>query len=986
MKKNNIKLRNLLILTSFLSSGIAFSQMKIEGVVKSAEGYPEEGALISVNGSEVAETDSNGNYVLEIFPDQIQSKAFTLNVEGADGKVASKVFDFRDGTRIKNNFVLHGIVLDDVVAIGYGSVKKSDLTGAVTAISSKDFNEGVISSPEQLIQGKAAGVQITSNGGAPGSGSMIRVRGTASLNASNDPLIVIDGMPIDNGGIHGAANPLALINPNDIESFNILKDASAAAIYGNRATNGVIIITTKKGKSGDVRVNYNATTSISEKFGEIDMLSAFEYKQLATKHLTPDKLVLMSSDETKWQNQIYRLAVGFDNNLSISGGIGKVPVRLSLGYLNQDGILKTNNIERTTLGLNINPRLFDNHLAININAKGTYAENRFASTEAIGSAVSFAPTQPVFAPNMSQFGGYWTWVNSDGSPNVNATKNPLSLLNQRFDYSYVRRVLSNIQFDYKFHFLPDLKVNLNLGLDYSDSNGSVTQLPTLSTVYADKGNFREYSQVKKNRLLELYFNYTKRLEQLDSDLDLMVGYSYQKWNENVPFNPTKNGLGILSPTSGVDFFTQNILLSYYGRLNYTLKDRYLLTATVRRDGSSRFNEDNRFGIFPSVSLAWRLDKEPFLEDIDAISTFKIRGGWGVTGQQDIGSNYPYLPIYSESDSSTRYLFGNIYYNLLRPNGYDSNIKWETTKTGNIGLDFGLLKDRILFNVDAYKRKTSDLLSVVPVPAGANFTNLLLTNVGNMEAKGLEVSAVVKAIEKEDFSWDVTFNATWQDSKVTNLSVTNNPNQKVLTGGINGITGATIQVQAVDQKPNSFYVYEQKYSQDGKPIEGEYVDRNNDGVINEQDLRPYESPMPKSLYGFSTSVRYKNWDFGCSLRASLGNYVYNNMNSQFGTLQLLEVNGYLTNLSRDYFNSNFSKQQFFSDYYVEKASFLRMDNINIGYSLPKFIGESKLKLNASVNNVFVITDYSGIDPEISSGIDNNFYQRPRVYSFGVNLQF
>ncbi|MGQ2118031.1 SusC/RagA family TonB-linked outer membrane protein [Ornithobacterium rhinotracheale] len=951
MKKNNIKLKNLLIFASFLSSGIAFSQMKIEGVVKSAEGYPEVGALISINGSEVTETDSEGNYVLEVFPNQIQSKTFTLNVEGLDGKVASKVFDFTDGTNVKNDFILHGIVLDDVVAIGYGSVKKSDLTGAVTAISSKDFNEGVISSPEQLIQGKAAGVQITSNGGAPGSGSMIRVRGTASLNASNDPLIVIDGMPIDNGGIHGAANPLALINPNDIESFNILKDASAAAIYGNRATNGVIIITTKKGKSGDVRVNYNATTSISEKFGEIDMLSAFEYKQLATKHLTPDKLVLMSSDETKWQNQIYRLAVGFDNNLSISGGIGKVPVRLSLGYLNQDGILKTNNIERTTLGLNINPRLFDNHLAININAKGTYAENRFASTEAIGSAVSFAPTQPVFAPNMSQFGGYWTWVNSDGSPNVNATKNPLSLLNQRFDYSYVRRVLSNIQFDYKFHFLSDLKVNLNLGLDYSDSNGSVTQLPTLSTVYADKGNFRKYSQVKKNRLLELYFNYTKRLEQLDSDLDLMVGYSYQKWNENVPFSPTKNGLGVLSPVSGVDFFTQNILLSYYGRLNYTLKDRYLLTATVRRDGSSRFNEDNRFGIFPSVSLAWRLDKEPFLEDIGIISTLKVRGGWGVTGQQDIGSNYPYLPIYSESDSSTRYLFGNTYYNLLRPNGYDSDIKWETTKTGNIGLDFGLLRDRILFNVDAYKRKTSDLLSVVPVPAGANFTNLLLTNVGNMEAKGLEVSAVVKAIEKEDFSWDMTFNATWQDSKVTNLSVTNNPNQKVQTGGINGITGATIQVQAVDHKPNSFYVYEQIYK-DGKPIEGKYVDFNKDGVINEQDLRPYESPLPKSLYGFSTSVRYKNWNFGCSLRASLGNYVYNNMNSQFGTLQLLEVNGYLTNLSRDYYNSNFNKQQFFSDYYVEKASFLRMDNINLGYSLPKFVGNSKLKLTASINNVFV----------------------------------
>ncbi|MDY3338831.1 SusC/RagA family TonB-linked outer membrane protein [Riemerella anatipestifer] len=875
--------------------------------------------------------------------------------------------------------------IDEVVLIGYGKKKKSDLTGSVTAISSKDFNDGMLSSPEQLIQGKAAGVQITTNGGAPGSGSTIRVRSGASLNASNDPLIVIDGMPLDTKGIDGAANPLALINPNDIESFNILKDASAAAIYGNRASNGVIIITTKKGTRGKLRVGYNSTTSVSQRFGTMNMMDANEFRTLVKDKASADYISKLGNANTNWQEAIYQLATGFDNNLTLSGGIGKVPFRLSLGYLNQDGIIRTNNIERSTASLNLNPKLFNNHLDINFNLKGTYAENRFPSAETINSAISFDPTQSIYDVSNQAMGGYWEWMDN-AAPNQNATRNPLSMLYQRRDVSYVKRLLGNVQFDYKFHFLPELRANLNLGLDLSNSNGTVATLPTLASAYFQKGTNRNYEQEKKNRLLEFYLNYSKKLPSIDSDIDVMAGYSYQKWNENSPFAPTIYGDGTKDPMGGVDFFTHNILISYYTRLNYTFKNRYLLTASVRRDGSSRFGTGHKWGYFPAVSVAWRIDQENFLKGNATISTFKLRGGWGVTGQQDIFGNYPYLAVYNISNSAANYLFGGVPYTLYRPEGYDPNIRWETTRTTNIGLDFGILKDRLLFNVDAYKKYTVDLLSEAPTPAGANFTNLLLSNIGNMESKGLEIGVLWKAIQNENFSWDISANATFQDAKITNLAANEGAGQRVLVGGISGITGGLVQTHSVGYRPNSFYVYQQKYDASGRPIEGEYVDRNGDGIINEQDLYEYQSSMPKALFAFTSRMTYKNWDMGFALRASLGNYVYNNANARYGNLQNIGTNGYLQNVTRDYLNTGFTKAQYFSDYYVENASFLRMDNINIGYNFPQFIGNARLRVNASVNNVFVITKYSGVDPEVFNGIDNNFYQRPRVYSLGFNLQF
>ena len=883
----------------------------------------------------------------------------------------------------QNDSVKKETEIEQVVLIGYGAKKKTDLTGSITAISAKDFNEGSVNSPEQLIQGKASGIQITTNSGAPGAGSTIRIRGGASLNASNDPLIVIDGVPLDNNGISGASNPLALINPNDIESFNILKDASATAIYGSRASNGVIIITTKRGKTGKLKATYTTTTSVYDKMGTVEMLSADQFRDVVNSKAANNYKLLLGKSNTNWQKEIYQTAVGFDNTLSLSGGVKGLPYRLSLGYLNQDGIIKTNNIERSTASLNLNPKFFDNHLDINFNLKGTYVENRFKDDGAVGAAVVFDPTQSVFAPGFENYGGYFEWLDSTGTPNTNGTKNPLSMLNQRYDLSYVSRVLGNIQFDYKMHFLPELRANLNVGYDYSDSNGNTTVLPTAATEYYSKGSYRRYTQEKKNKLLQVYLNYTKDISAINSLVDITAGYSYQDWQRSEPFAPTSYGNGTMNPQTGNDFFTQNTLISYFARLNYTFDKKYLLTASVRRDASSRFSEDNRVGYFPSVALAWRIDQENFIKNTNVFSTLKLRVGWGQTGQQDINNNdYPYLARYVQSNSGAQYQIGDVFYNTLRGQGYDKNIKWETTTTKNLGLDFGFLNNRINGSIEVYEKETKDLLSVVPVPAGANLTNLLLTNVGDMRNRGVEFNMGVEAIKNENFSWEFNLNATHYKSEITNLASTS-----VLTGGISGGTGSTIQVHAEGYQPNAFYVYQQVYNQQGKPIEGVYVDRNGDGIINSGDLYQYKSPAPELLLGFSSRFTYKNWDLGFTMRASFGNYVYNNQASQFGNLSGIKANNYLQNIHTSYLDTQFDTPQYFSDYYVENGSFLRMDNINIGYNFPSFINEnSKLRVFGSVQNAFLITNYSGLDPEVFNGIDNNLYQRPRVYSIGLNFQF
>lgn len=970
------------------SAAPAAETIRVTGVVKDETGATLPGVNVLEKGTTNGiTTDVSGVFSLNVADGNSVLQFSFIGYETQEIVVGSQ-------TTLDVAMVPDAQTLNEVVVIGYGTQKKEDMTGSVIAVSQKDFNKGQVTTPEQLISGKVAGVQIISNGGAPGAGSQIRIRGGSSLNASNDPLIVVDGVPLDNTAVSGTANALSLINPNDIETFTVLKDASATAIYGSRASNGVIIITTKKGAEGKMKVNFSSVLSVSDVTKTVDVLNGDQYREVVNKYATSDsQKALLGTANTDWQDQIYRTAVSQDNNLSFSGSVKTLPYRLSVGYLNQDGIIKTSNMKRTTASLNLNPSLFDDHLKINLNIKGVLSKSRFADEAAIGAAVNMDPTQPVHVENQA-FGGYFEFTDAAGNPIVLAPRNPLSLLEQRDATGESKRSIGNVQFDYSFHFLPELHANLNLGYDVSRSEGHTNLPATSASVYTTGGSHTQYAQNKRNSLLDFYLNYAHEFENIESRVDVTGGYSYQDFYRFEPSYAELTGSGsVLEPAAPNPLKTQNTLVSFFGRFNYTFKERYLLTATVRRDGSSRFSKDNRWGTFPSLAFAWRINRESFLSDVAFLTDLKLRLGYGVTGQQDIvGRDYPYLARYTTGQSTAMYEFGNQYYTTLRAEGYDPNIKWESTTTYNAGIDFGFFDDRVTGSVDYYTKKTDDLLSIIPPAAGTNLTNQILTNVGSIENTGIEAALNLKVVEREDFSFSFGVNATFNRNKITSLSKTSEKNSVgILTGGIAGGTGNTIQVHTVDYPAYSFYVYKQVYDEQGHPIEGAYVDRTGDGNISADDLYRYKSPNPKVYLGFTPKFTYKNWTLNMVMRASIGNYVYNNTASG-AVYQNVNWSGYLLNIPSSVLKTNFvgaSNVSYLlrSDYWVENASFVRMDNISLAYRFKRFMNEKVgLSLSANAQNVFVITDYSGLDPEVVGGIDNKFYPRPRIYSLGINLDF
>jgi TonB-dependent starch-binding outer membrane protein SusC len=882
-----------------------------------------------------------------------------------------------------------------VVVIGYGTAKKRDATGSVTAISSKDFNRGTMASPQELLVGKASGVQITNGGGAPGEGATIRIRGGSSMSASNDPLIVVDGIPLDNEGVSGMRNPLNTINPNDIESFTILKDASATAIYGSRASNGVIIITTKKGVAGSkLKITYDGKGSYFTVPNQINVLGADAFRTLyETRYKdNPGALAVLGNAKTNWQKEILSNSFGHDHDLSATGSIKNLPYRASVGYSNLDGILKTSKMERITGALSLDPTFFDNHLKVSVNVKGMRENNRFASRGAIGSALGFDPTQSVYS-DTTTFGGYFEWLQPNGNPITIATNNPLAMLELRTDKSNVNRLMGNVQVDYKFHFLPELRANLNIATDRSNSNGNIFvpayarqnyKIDSLGNSIG--GIVGKYDQQKKNDLLDFYLNYVKEFGQ--SRLDVMGGYSWQHfWRQGTYYETNETATIINSDT---DYATESYLVSFFGRVNYSLMDKYLLTFTLRDDGSSRFSKANRWGLFPSVAAAWKLKQESFLKNVDAISDLKLRVGYGVTGQQNItSSDYPYLARYTFGEPTAQYQFGNQWITTLRPEGYDANLKWEETTTYNIGFDYGFLKDRLTGSIEYYYRKTKDLINTVPVPAGTNLTDLVLTNVGDLTNKGVEFSVLGRIISKEDMAWEVGYNVSFNKSEITRLTATDDPTYKgVFVGDLSGGVGNTIQIHQVGYPAFSYYVYEQVYDKAGKPIEGLYVDRTGDGKITDEDKYIYHKPSPDVFMGFNSRFSYKNWDFSFSGRVNLGNYVYNNVNSGNGaTAYMYNATGYATNVVQDALYTGWVNPKYWSDYYVQDASFLRMDNINVGYQFKKLAADKLgLYLSLTVQNAFVITKYKGLDPEVFNGIDNNIYPRPRVFLVGLKLDF
>jgi len=980
MKQVNLKLVKTILpilMGLFLSMGVFAQQITVTGVVKDAKGEPIIGANVAVKGTTTGTiTDLDGVFHLQAPQNSVLTVSF----------IGYKTVEIK---ALKNLTVVlqeDAVMLEGTVVIGYGTVKKNDLTGSVTAIKPDKLNRGLTTTATDMITGKIAGVNVTSDGGAPGGDVTIRVRGGSSLSASNKPLIVIDGLPIDNEGIKGVSNMFSTINPNDIETFTVLKDASATAIYGSRASNGVIIITTKKGEKGSApRVSYDGNISVSTKVNSIDVMSANDFRDFVTNKFgaTSGAVKLLGTANTDWQKEIFRTAIGHDHNVTVSGGLKNMPYRVSVGYTNQNGILDTSNFERYTGSFNLNPSFFDNHLNVNINAKGMISNNRFADTGAIGAALDFDPTKPVMDGN-SKYGGYFAWEDAGQFISI-ATKNPVSMLKQKKETANSKNIIANAQFDYKFHFLPELHANLNLGMDVATGTQDVFYPKESPIGYIENGKTGSETIDKYNHLLDFYLQYAKDLNDAHH-IDLMGGYSWQHFHRNT--ENAYNNLDSSNPTSYI-FKTENYLVSFFGRLNYSFMNKYLVTATLRNDGTSRFSKDNRWGLFPSVALGWKIKEESFLKDVDAISDFKLRLGYGITGQQDLSQgDYPYMATYYAGQDGAFYQLGDQFIKISRPDGYNPNLKWEETTTWNAGLDFGFANNRITAALDYYYRKTKDLINVIDVPSGTNFKNRIVSNIGSLKNQGVEFAINAKAISTPDLVWDLGFNAALNDNKITKLTAQDNASTIVLTGDIDGGTGNKVQAQGVGHSANSFYVFEQVYDKAGKPIEGLFVDRNKDGVINDGDRYFCKKPSADVIMGFTSKLVYKSWDFSFSLRSNLGNYVYNNIASSKAAISEGSINnkGYLSNRPLSAFKSNFQNVSLLSDYYVTNASFLRCDNITLGHTFKNLFGKVSGRVYGTVQNAFVITKYAGLDPEVKDGLDKNIYPRPLVGILGVSLNF
>lgn len=974
--------------------------------MKDTTGEPVIGANVLVKGTTNGTiTDFDGNFMLNVPKDAILSVSF-VGYKSAEVKAASTVMvTLEDDSQ----------VLDAVVVIGYGSVKKNDMTGSVTAIKPDKLNKGLITNAQDMMTGKIAGVSVISKGGAPGEGATIRIRGGSSLTAENDPLIVIDGLAMDNKGVKGLANPLSMVNPNDIESFTVLKDASATAIYGSRASNGVIIITTKKGQAGArPTISYDGNVSVSTVKSTVDVMDGDQFRSFIKDIWGEDSEAYskLGNANTDWQKEIFRPAVSTDHNLTISGGLKNMPYRVSFGYTNQNGIVKTSKFERYTASVSLAPSFFEDHLKVNANLKGMIAKNRYADGSAVGSAVSFDPTQSVRSDDpyhQYYFDGYFQW-NTDASSlnddtwkrtfNSNAPGNPVALLEEKDDRAISKSLIGNLELDYKFHFLPDLHAHVNGGMDLSTGK-QYTDVSPYSSTNNYYGSYGWEQKDKYNLSLNAYLQYSKDFTDKHR-FDVMAGYEWQHFHDTSDqeywgLYPLSNNVvenrGQRYNNTSSGSATESYLVSFFGRVNYTLLDRYLFTATVRQDGSSRFHKNNRWGLFPSFALGWKLKEEAFLKDVDVLSDLKLRLGYGITGQQNINSgDYPYLAVYETNKDGAYYpiLGEGITY---RPNAYNPDLKWEKTTTYNVGLDFGFLNNRINGAVDYYYRKTTDLLNSVFVSAGTNFKNKVLSNVGSLENSGIEFSINAKPVVTTDWTWDLGFNITYNKNEITKLTTGDSENYYVAAGdNIGGGRDMKAMAHAVGHPASSFYVYQQVYDENGKPIENEFVDRNGDGTINGDDRYFYKKPTADVLMGLTSRLSYKSWDFSFSLRASLNNYVYNSVEAggsdcnptsvySFGALNNRPLMGVANNIQ------NLKDNTLLSDYFVQNASFMKCDNITLGYSFKKLFGAPiGGRVYAAVQNVFTITKYKGLDPEVEKGLDNNIYPRPLTTLIGLSLNF
>ncbi len=994
----------LLFALVFLSLRLFAQTRSITGKVVDENNQSLPGATVTVSGAAItASTDVNGIFKINA----IKPGTYTLTVTFIGyTPVQKSVTVGSDNVSVNINMQPSSKSLTEVVVIGYGTALKKDLTGAITNVTAKDFNTGNITTPEQLIQGKVAGVSITSNGGAPGAGSTIRIRGGASINGNSSPLIVIDGVPLSGDGIAGAANPLDLINPNDIESFSILKDASAAAIYGNRGSNGVIIITTKKGQSGKPQVTFTTQLSVSKLPKEAPILTPDQFRAYITANdttSTKQYIKLLGTANTDWQKQIYQSAVSTDDNLSVSGTAGKLPYRVSVGYTNQDGILKTSALQRFTNNINLSPSLFKDHLKINFNFIGSQVKQRFADEGAIGGANSFNPTLPVYSGN-SNFGGYYEILDPTATDGLKALApiNPVGRLYENNNRSTVYRAITSLALDYKIHFFPDLHAIINLSYDGSNGQGSdiipayaASQFPGSNDAnnVLQTGNNSKYKTVVGNKTLEGDLSYSHNFISIRSKVTALIGYSEQDFSSTSTNYLSYFANGEVKPSSVFNYPTdiqEHDLSSVYGRVTYSYDDKYLLSGSMRSDVSTRFAPGIRTGNFPAGSAAWVISNESFLKDNKTLSNLKLRGGYGVTGNEGGIGNYDYLSDYSLSNTGAQYQLGNTFYQAYRPGAFYFGRTWEQSATTNLALDYGFLNDRITGSIDFYLQKTSKLLASIPQPAGSNFGNTITGNVGNMEQRGVEFNINARLIDKKDLTWTASFNATLNRNKITNLSLQANPNFPGLAlGGVSGGIGQTIQIDQIGYPQRSFYTLQAVYGANGKPLQSVFVDQNKDGIINNSDLIIGKPADPQEYLGLNSDITYKKWNFGFNARASFGNYIYNNLASSTGIQRnFINPQGIVFNGSSNVLVSGLTGNggnDVLSDYYLENGSYLRMDNMHIGYNFGKvFKVRSNLRISGNVQNVFIVTKYTGVDPEQFGGVDNNQYPRPRTFVLNLAL--
>ncbi len=977
-----------------LVAQISFAQNRVitGKVTDSKDGSAVQGANVIGKGTKTGtQTKSDGTFSISV------ENSVTVLVISSVGFTTQEV-SISDKNFVNVSLVVSNTGLGEVVVVAYGTRRKTDLTNAVTQIAAKDFQKGNINSSEQLLQGKVAGLEVTTGGGSAGGGSKIRIRGSASLNASNDPLIVIDGVPVEGNGMAGASNLLNTINPNDIESMSVLKDASAAALYGARATNGVIIITTKKGTSKKPVFNFNTKLSIANPHNRVKVLSANQVREIVQGTGNSTYIGLLGSDNTDWQDQIYQNALGFDNNISVSGrqDITKefnLPYRLSLGYLSQEGILKTNKFDRLSLAFNLSPKFFKDHLSLNINGKFANTKTRIADEGAIGTAVGFDPTQPVYNKSSNKYGGFWEWE-LGGSPLGLAPRNPVGMLELQNNKSTLNRFIGNIQADYKLHFFPDLHVLVNLGMDNAVTDGlyvrdSVSVLSVLGD--QSKGRYSQYGGKKYSKLADVQLFYQKDLGR-GNKVDVLLGHGYQEYMTDIKNYLTYFQDGVTEqPGQSLDFPLIKdgfAIESYIGRANLTLANKYLFQASIRRDASSKFAEKNRVGYFPAFSFAWKLNEDLF-KNVNAINEMKLRLGWGETGQQDGIANSYYAPLYYLAGAGAQFNFGNTFTQPFRPTAYNPDLRWETTQTLNLGLDYSIFSGRISGAIDVYQKKTKDLISTIDVAPGSNFDVTMTYNIGSLENKGVEFSINTVPVRNRDLTWDFGFNVTYNKAEITSLYNSDAPGYKgIQVGGISGGTGNNIMIHAVGYAPFTFYPNQQVYTSDGKPIEGLYNDIDRNGIVDDADRVYYKKPNADVMFGLNTNVTYKKFSVGLTGHGMLGNYLYNNFNSNNSVLRnIINPVRYVGNAGINYLDTRFSNNRYLSDYYIENASFFRLDNINLGYDLGKVINnKARLRLSANIQNVFVITKYSGADPENTGGIDNNIYPRPRIFTIGANLDF